>query len=181
MRHLPVTMIIAALFLVSSGCESMHSGPDSSEGVSPPPASARAGSTSGSSLEFDDILIPSDLTPVNNERYFFENDKFKTGLMSFEGRVDMTSLADFFMRNMAKDGWTNTTAFKAPTTVLIFDKPTKSAMIKISEGSWYTHVEVLVIELKSTQSSTSGGYGYSQTPRLGGAGSDSMREGALTQ
>lgn len=178
MRYLAPFMMIAALFLVLSGCESMHSGPDAAPDVSPPPAASDSGASS-TSLEFDDILVPSDLKPVNSERYFFENDKFKTGLLTLEGRVDMSSLTDFFLRNMAKDGWTNTTAFKAPTSILIFDKPTKSAMIKITESTWTTHVEILVIELKSTQRQSDMGYGIS--PRSSTTSSSSMREGALTQ
>ena len=63
-------------------------------------------------------------------------------MLSFTGRVEVSSLARFFTASMAKDNWVISARFTTPKVVLLFEKPNKRAMMYITDGTFSTRVEV---------------------------------------
>ncbi len=96
--------------------------------------------------DFDDVLIPRELTPVDDEKYVFADSRFHAGFRIFEGRVVAEDLYNFFVNNMAKDNWKQTFSLKTARSVLVFEKPNKSCTITIEDG-FRTTVTVFAIEL----------------------------------
>lgn len=98
--------------------------------------------------EFKDILIPKELSPVDDAKYVFDDDRFLAGFRVFKGRVVADDLAQFFLNNMKKDGWTKKFSLKAEKSVLVFQKPDKSCTILIENG-FNTKVTVFAIDFKN--------------------------------
>jgi hypothetical protein len=132
-------------------CESLRMGGSSS---APPPGSGTEGGEQAYEevnyyYDFDDVLVPKDLKYDDSKSYVFETMQFRTGKLVFDGHVDALSVVDFFVNNMAKDNWRKNSSMKSDTSVIIFEKPNKSCMIKVVDASLSsTEVEIMVVELK---------------------------------
>lgn len=99
-------------------------------------------------MDFADVLLPVELKYDADESFVFETRQQRTGFMKFSGRVDALSLFEFFAANMVKDGWTKIFSTKAKESLLLFEKPGKSARIKITDAKFSTKVDVLVVEMR---------------------------------
>lgn len=99
--------------------------------------------------EFSDILLPVELKRVDKESFVYESPQFKTGHLVYEGSVEANSLIDFFLNNMARDGWVNQSALRSEKSILVFEKPNKSALIEVTDGSFKTQVSLVAVEVKT--------------------------------
>lgn len=99
--------------------------------------------------EFDDIAVPNELSRVPEKSFIYENSDFKTGMIVMKGRVENESLIDFFVNQMAKDNWSKESSIKSTISTLVFKKPYKSCMIRITDGTYNTNVEIYAVELKA--------------------------------
>ncbi len=98
--------------------------------------------------EFEDILIPREIDPVDDEKYVFDDGRFLAGFRIFKGRVVADDLFLFFLNNMQRDGWTKIVSIKSDVSTLVFSKPQKSCTIKI-EDSWpESQVTVFAVQLR---------------------------------
>ena len=98
--------------------------------------------------EFEDILIPREVDPVDDEKYVFDDGRFLAGFRIFKGRVVADDLFLFFLNNMQRDGWTKIVSIKSDTSTLVFSKANKSCTIKI-EDSWpESKVTVFAVQLR---------------------------------
>jgi hypothetical protein len=93
---------------------------------------------------FEDVLIPSDLSVDRKKSQVYSAGKAKVGLLTFKGRVEPDSLADFFQNNLPRNGWKLMTNLKDRDQTLIFLKDDRVCMISISEAWWNTVCEVRV-------------------------------------
>jgi len=92
----------------------------------------------------DDVRVPSELNYVPDESLVYETAKFKAGVLRFsKWHLDVESLIDFFIYNMAKDNWTFVNTFKGKETQLSFSKPDKTCTIRITE-TWLGTTKVLI-------------------------------------
>ncbi|MCB2184887.1 MAG: hypothetical protein KQJ78_00610 [Deltaproteobacteria bacterium] len=137
-------LILALGFMLALGCETMSPAP-----VEPPtPAGAKEKPAQvvelGRSYDFDDIRVPTMLDLKQDKSFVFRVGDFKAGVLSFSGRVEVQSLINYFADSMGKDGWTLKGSFKYPTVALFFAKKDRTAVIRITEGTFYTDVEIWV-------------------------------------
>ncbi|WP_031482277.1 hypothetical protein [Maridesulfovibrio frigidus] len=107
--------------------------------------------------EFDDIAVPNELSRVPDRTFIYENSEFKTGMIVMKGRVENQSLIDFFVNQMAKDNWTKESSIISSMSTIVFKKPYKSCMIRITDGSYNTEVEIYAVELKAESLRDGGG------------------------
>jgi len=109
------------------------------ETPSVPAAKGRA-----SYYDFDDILIPSELSLEKKNSLVYTTGRFKAGMLVFAGRVEPSSLASFFQSNMQKDGWSLLSSFKYRQYLLVFLKEDRVCVITIREKTFSTTAEVRV-------------------------------------
>ncbi|EPR44016.1 putative lipoprotein [Desulfovibrio sp. X2] len=128
--------------------------------------------------DFDDILIYKDLTYDVKDSTVIESPDFKIGFQVFNGRVENLSLVNFFLENMAKDGWKNIYVMKSKSSELIFEKPRERCTIRvIDENFANTRVEIQAVKIKvggsdnMGSSMNSGGMGMSSKPKTSGGSS----------
>jgi hypothetical protein len=93
---------------------------------------------------FEDVLIPSDISMDRKKSQVYSAGKVKVGLLTFKGRVEAGSLADFFQNNLPRNGWKLMTNMKDRDQTLIFLKDDRVCMITIAEDWWNTVCEVRV-------------------------------------
>ncbi|MEN8134227.1 MAG: hypothetical protein ABFS18_01655 [Thermodesulfobacteriota bacterium] len=141
--------LVAALFMLG-GCLPLNS----SE------APANAGhdmATTTTTVEFEpyypsdfrDLLIPGELIWSREKSVTLNTDSFNGGILNFSGRVEVTSLMEFFTNSMKNDGWTSVGSLKSKDVLLAFTKDNSSCMIKIIEGGPIGKTEVFIYIAKS--------------------------------
>ena len=150
----PAALLLAFLLGVQLGGCAMVDGKSTKPASQTPPQAAnqaQGGDQQYEQLdvyfEFDDVLVPRELSYDQDESFFFETPRHRVGNLTFDGRVDNFSLVDFFIANMTKDGWNKLASYKAKKSTLTFEKPGKSCQISVLDESFTnTRVEILVVE-----------------------------------
>ncbi|NWH04626.1 hypothetical protein [Desulfobacter latus] len=93
--------------------------------------------------DFEDVLVPEDLTIIKDRTVVVSTPGFRSGILTLKGRLEPNSLYHFFSINMEKDNWDVLSRIKAPeTTIMVFQKATRCAVITIREQQIYTYVEI---------------------------------------
>ncbi len=111
--------------------------------------------------DFEDVLIPMELKVVKDSTVVVSTPGFTSGIITLRGRVERRSLFNFFNNNMQKDNWTVISQIKSPgTTIMVFQKTNRTAVITIRDEQIYTYVEVGVAP------TVEGGNGFSETSIL---------------
>lgn len=94
--------------------------------------------------EFDDILIPNEFAFVRKQSFVMETPAFKTGMVTYKGRVNAVDAANFFERNMIRDNWHLRSKMKYNRTIMVFEKPDRDCIVNILDGTFDTVVEIIV-------------------------------------
>jgi len=130
-----IAIILFLVILMLPGCMTAQKGGTSSVSDK---------GTRASYYDFDDILVPSELSLDKKNSLVFTAGRSKVGVLLFSGRVEPTSLAAFFQNNMQKDGWTMLSSFKYRQYLLIFRKDERACVITITEKTFSTTAEIRV-------------------------------------
>ena len=129
-KHFLIVSILFLAFLFS-GCV----WPTASSKAEP--ASEKAPQTSETTAvyyDFEDILVPNELSIVNEKTMVISTPEFASGVLTLQGRVEKNSLFTFFTNNMMKDNWVIESSIKSPgVTILVFKKESKCAVITFQD------------------------------------------------
>ncbi len=102
---------------------------------------------------FTDVLIPGELTVVDDATMVVQTPGVASGILTLKGRVEKTSLVSFFNTNMAKDNWDSVSMIKSPaSTILLHRKNNRWCVITIRDENFTTFVEIGVATKNSTES-----------------------------
>lgn len=140
-----ICLCLALMFLITSGCGKKNLWPQQTDDqmdeteVENMPYYAN---------DFNDILVPNELRWDREGSMAMRTESFAGGVMRFVGRVEVNSLADFFVNTMAKNKWKMVGSAKYKNVLLAFTKPNKTAMITIFESdlSSKTTVQIYVTD-----------------------------------
>jgi hypothetical protein len=157
MKKLRDTGRITALLICLTAFGCAHSNPPPPNPVSQPgdsgttygpqstPPPAPSSSTSRAKYsEFNDIPIPPEMHVRPKDSSVFESGQIKMGYLTMRGRVDSSSLLNYFAAVLPREGWKLRGQFKYGRALLIFDKPDKVCVILTKEETYYTYVEIYV-------------------------------------
>ena len=107
--------------------------------------------------DFDDIMIPKEISYVQDDSYKLDNAKFRAAIMKFKGRVEVMELVQYFINNMAKDNWTLISNNKAgKLSVMNFEKFNKSCVIQVNDTFGSATTTIIAVEVKDAGSSVKG-------------------------
>jgi hypothetical protein len=102
--------------------------------------------------DFDDILIPNELSPNADKTKIFQTPNLTAGILVLEGNVEVKSLVEFFKGSMARDNWQMKGNFQLPPkSILLFEKKTKRSIIIVEDGTFNTRVDVWTIPVSNGQ------------------------------
>lgn len=123
------------VFLLAGGCSVLKTG-DKDEVATPSEQKTEKKEAKNKPLyyEFADVLIPAELKPDTKNTFVYQTAGLSAGVITFSGRVELSSLVKFFERNMRKDNWRKISTFKSPRTMLLFQKENRLCVIQILEG-----------------------------------------------
>ena len=141
MRLLQQIVFLSA-FLMLCSCTVSTGDP-----ADPAAANASGAATPAYYYDFDDILIPEDMSIDMDESFVIETPGHKSGVMVFDGQVEIRSLTDYFIDSMARDNWTLRSAFRSARTILVFEKAARFCVINITDSSFNTLLEIWVSPL----------------------------------
>jgi hypothetical protein len=137
-------MTVGALMLFLGGCAWFNTSTSSGTGSTAQPPATTAAATP-SFYDFQDIPIPSELSLVTKESTVFQGGAVKGGMLTFKGRVEPSSVVNFFMVALARENWKHRGDIRYRKSVLLFEKPDRFCIISIRESSYYTYVELYVV------------------------------------
>ncbi|GAB1410868.1 hypothetical protein MASR1M90_20220 [Desulfovibrionales bacterium] len=101
--------------------------------------------TAGFYYDFNDIRVPEEMELQTDKSSITPVQGGKVGVMKFKGRVEPSSLFDFFANTMPKDGWNLLTYQKYQRFLLVFSKDNRFVVMTIEEDPiYYTWLEVWV-------------------------------------
>jgi PBP1b-binding outer membrane lipoprotein LpoB len=135
------TMAVVLLAFFISGClgDMFSKNPEGDSSADQP----KARKTTAVYYDFEDVLIPMELSVVKDRTVVILTPGFTSGILTLKGRVERRSLFNFFSNNMQKDNWNVISQIKSPaTTIMVFQKISRTAVITIRDEHIYTYVEV---------------------------------------
>lgn len=119
-------------------------GPLTKNATNTQPEGGASSQASSFYYDFDDILVPRELSLIPEKSIFFESPSVKTGVLAFSGRVDAVSLFNFFLNNMPKDNWKLRSYFKYGVYLMVFEKSDKDCIMAIIDSPLKTQLQVWV-------------------------------------
>ncbi len=139
-------LIIGMLGL--TGCAKMHTSNTASTDSNNATATASSANEPYFPTNFNDFEVPGELKLDSKHTMFINTTSFKGGIVAFDGRVEKTSLADFFINSMQKNNWRLTGEIRYDSILLSFTKPNKNCMISIYDDpyGYKTKVNVYMTE-----------------------------------
>ena len=145
MRSLLKIAVMVSLLMLAAACATTGSSAESD-----PAGGAKAVQQEPDYYyDFDDILIPKEISYIDDDSYKLDNAKFRAAIMKFKGRVEVLELVQYFVNNMAKDNWTLLSNNKAAKlSVLTFEKFNKSCVIQIDDAFGSAKITIFAVELK---------------------------------
>ncbi len=147
-----VAILTLVLIVGLAGCKTLNSSSDSSS------SSSEESSAQPANLyrDFKDILLPGEMKVDDKRTYIVQGPGLTTGILTLKGYVERDSLIDFFKSAMARDNWTELASFKSPSkntsSILVFQKADRTAIINIQEQSFNTYVEIAVAPMSPSVS-----------------------------
>jgi len=134
-----IMIVVLSVFFIF-GCSDMFSKSPEGEPSADQPKSRK---TTAVYYDFEDVLIPMELSVVKDRTVVILTPGFTSGILTLKGRVERRSLFNFFSNNMQKDNWNVLSQIKSPgTTIMVFQKTSRTAVITIRDEQIYTYVEV---------------------------------------
>jgi len=84
--------------------------------------------------DFDDIEIPMDMKYERDESVAIRTNSFEGGILTYRGRVELSSLKMFMISAMENKQWKLVGEAQTQKTLLAFSKPNKTCMVVLEEG-----------------------------------------------
>jgi len=141
------TVLTLTSLIALSGCAELGMGGNSDQKASSDPFASSAASSAEQPYranEFSDILIPSEFSWDREKSMVVRTDSYAGGVLQYDGRVDITSAADFFSNNMPRNGWKLAGSTKYKNVLLAFIKPNKTCTIVLSENKLLMRTEIAI-------------------------------------
>ncbi|SLM30346.1 putative lipoprotein [Desulfamplus magnetovallimortis] len=136
-----VIMVLFSLVFFSGCSSNMAADKNSRTSATPSPAVSRE--PTALYYDFDDVLVPKDLAVVNESTVVVSTPGYTSGILTLKGRIEINSLFNFFNNNMQKDNWDVVSQIKSPaSTIMIFHKSSRWAVITLREKEFYTYAEI---------------------------------------
>jgi hypothetical protein len=136
-----IVVLLFAVLLVASGCETLNKWTSKEE---TPPPTPKYEALNQAFYGFPDVPVPKELKYVNEKSFVYETPGLKVGVLFLTGNVELQSLENYFKINMARYGWKFVNSFKFRDISLNFAKEDKTCNIKMAKDGFSADVEIWV-------------------------------------
>ncbi|WP_258549291.1 hypothetical protein [Thalassospira profundimaris] len=128
--------VALAASLILGGCENLSQMASGSSGTTASSQSAKGGSSVPSFNKFTDIPMPSNSTLDMDRSIIFGASDAWTGRLVLNSGASTAQMYDFYEREMPNFGWSKVTVVRADVSVLVYDRESRVATIKLTGGSF---------------------------------------------
>ena len=150
--------------LCFNGCGTSWFSSKPEDGITSDASSAKSKKTTAVYYDFVDVLVPMELKIVKDRTLVVTTPGYRSGVLTLKGRVDSNSLFNFFNNNMQKDNWSVISQIKSPgTTIMVFNKPSRCAVITIRDEQINTYVEIGVAPTVTGAEQSFSNQGFSES------------------
>lgn len=137
-----IIMLFFSMVLVS-GCTTMNNMFVTKNSKKTGTATSAVRGASALYYDFDDVLVPRDMTVLNDSTVVVSTPGYTSGILTLRGRIEINSLFNFFNNNMQKDNWNIVSQIKSPASnIMIYHKASRWAVITLREKEFYTYAEI---------------------------------------
>jgi hypothetical protein len=84
--------------------------------------------------DFDDIELPMEMKWSSDESMAIRTDSFEGGILTYSGRVELSSLKQYIISAMENKKWKLVGEAQSENILLAFTKPSKTCMVVLEEG-----------------------------------------------
>ena len=108
--------------------------------------------------EFDDIVMPNNLTFVPSKSTIIESPTVKAARLVYRGRIEVDSLAVSMRSALEANGWRHISSTQASKhgTNQVYEKDGDSLQVLVWEGFWYTYAEYTMGRVVRGSTATTG-------------------------
>lgn len=125
---------IAAVGLLSA-CTQVAELVPNSTAVPKTPEGNTPGTTYPSFAQFTDLPMPSNASLDLERSIVFGSEDAWTGRLVLKAGASPAEMYDFYLREMPNFGWVKVTVVRAGTSILVYDRESRVATIKILDGT----------------------------------------------
>ncbi|PLX48226.1 MAG: hypothetical protein C0613_11610 [Desulfobulbaceae bacterium] len=93
------------------------------------------------------ILLPFGLELDKKESLFVDTDSFTGGHLRYTGKLEIESLAEFFINTMPKNNWKKVYSSVSDRMLQAYARQDRTCIIKISETNFKTYVDIFVSDV----------------------------------
>ncbi len=122
--------------LVLGGCDNLSRMATGSSSTTASSQGAKGGASVPSFNKFTDIPMPSNSTLDMDRSIIFGASDAWTGRLVLNSRGSPAQMYDFYEREMPNFGWSKVTVVRADVSVLVYDRESRVATIKLTGGSF---------------------------------------------
>jgi hypothetical protein len=134
MKNIKFYLLIFIFVFILAGCVFPTPKPKSKSASTPAPKTSE---TTAVYYDFEDVLVPSEMSIVDDKTMVISTPDFASGVITLQGRVEKNSLFSFFTNNMMKDNWKIESSIKSPgVTILVFNKSSRCAVITFQDSQF---------------------------------------------
>ncbi len=137
-----LVLCVALFSLALTGCVGAESSPQA-DGMAAPEELNKPFYHSA----YKEFLLPAGLILDKNETRFVHTDSFTGGNLRFTGKLEIESLADFFVNTLPKNGWNRVYSNVGSEMLQAYTKEKATCIIKITETSFKTVVDIYVADV----------------------------------
>lgn len=94
--------------------------------------------------DFEGVRIPPKLGLEKDSSFVFSVGNIRAGVLAYKGRLEYSSLCNYFKLSMAENKWELLASSNYPRTAFFFAKDDRTCIIRIWETNLYTNVEIWV-------------------------------------
>ena len=93
------------------------------------------------------ILLPFGLELDKKESFFVDTDSFVGGHLRYVGKLEVESLAEFFINTMPKNKWKKVYSSVSDRMLQAYNKEGRTCIFKITETNFKTYVDVYISDV----------------------------------
>ncbi|MDA3971322.1 MAG: hypothetical protein PF442_08220 [Desulfobulbaceae bacterium] len=98
-------------------------------------------------MAYKEFLLPAGLVLDKEETRFVHTDSFTGGNLRFTGKLEIESLAGFFVNSMPKNGWKRVYSNVGSEILQAYTKDKATCIVKITESRFKTIVDIYVADV----------------------------------
>ena len=147
-----LTCALAVLALAGTGCESNPFAKKEKDPITGAPINSNERFLAASSQQrFEDVPLPKGIHIDADRSFVYESETLQIGRMVYTIRESVTDVAQFYIRECERSGWSLDSVLEAEGTQLLMHKPDKQLIVSARHLGYFRGGTRLTVQLIPTE------------------------------